>query len=514
MTDKPKTTWRRLLFIGALVLVGLLAAGAVTAAVLHNQGATTNSPPPSGPSADAGAGAGAGADSVKTVRPKLDPDFKVIASNPGYVNAYYRVDLEAQVPGVVEKLTKDIGDPVKKGEEVLKLSVPDLAADVKVKDAIIADKRDELTVAQSQKELADAAIKAAQAVVKEMTENVVVAADDAEYRATRARRFETLVGESAAIKDVASETLAESKKAQAAVVGAQASVERAQTEVAEATAKLGAARADLKLQQAEIDQAIAERDKAQAMLDFASLKAPFDGVVVRRLVDPGSFVSNSSAGHSDALLTLERTDILTVVGNFPDVYAPYINNGTEVLLEMSELPGVVIHGKVTRYAPTLQTASSDRTMRVEVDLYNGSAEEYQKFMKTTAVTREGLKGGELPLFPAVTVTSGSKKVQLLPGMYGDMKLVLKNFKNAELLPSSAVFSRGGVRYVFLVRDGKAVLTHVDVQAENGTLDKVLVSETKDGEEVWRELLPTDEVVNSNQGELRDGQEIKTVPVEW
>ena len=508
MTPKPKTTWRRLLFVGALVLVGLLAAGAVTAAVLHNQSATNNPPPPPGPSAEGAA------DSVKTVRPKLDPDFKVIASNPGYVNAYYRVDLEAQVPGVVEMLVKDIGDPVKKGEEVLKLSVPDLAADVKVKDAMIADKRDELKVAESQKDLAEAAIRAAGAVVKEMTQNVAVAEADAEYRATRARRFETLVGESAAIKDVAAETLSESRKAQAAVVGAQASVERASTEVAEATAKLATARADIRLQQSEIDQAIAERDKAQAMLDFASLKAPFDGVVVRRLVDPGSFVSNSSAGHSDALLTLERTDILTVVGNFPDVYAPYIGNGTEVLLEMSELPGVTIHGKVTRYAPTLQTASSDRTMRVEVDLFNGTAEEYQKFLKTTAVTREGIKGGELPLFPAVTATSGSKKIRLLPGMYGDMKLVLNNFKNAELLPSSAVFSRGGVRYVYLVRDNKAVLTRVDVQAENGTQDKVLVSETKNGQEVWRELRPSDEVVNSNQGELRDGQEIKTIPVEW
>jgi len=507
MTQKPKTTWRRLLFIGALVLVGLLAAGAVTAAVLHNQ-STTNNPPPAGPAAEAGA------DSVKTVRPKLDPNFEVIATNPGYINAYYRIDLEAQVPGVVEKLVKDIGDPVKKDEEVLKLSVPDLAADVKVKDATIADKRDELQVAQSQKELAEAAIRAAQAVVREMTQSMAVAEADAEYRATRARRFAKLVSESAAVTDVAAETLAESRKAQASVVGAQASVDRSQTEVAEATAKLGAARADLRLKQSEIDQAIAERDKAQAMLDFASLKAPFDGVVVRRLVDPGSFVSNSSGGHSDALLTLERTDILTVVGNFPDVYAPYIGNGTEVLLEMSELPGVVIHGKVTRFAPTLNSPTGDRTMRVEVDLYNGTAEEYQKFLKTTAVTREGLKGGELPLFPAVTITSGSKKIRLLPGMYGDMRLVLKNFKNAELLPSSAVFSRGGVRYVFLVRDGKAVLTHVDVQAENGTLDKVLVSETKDGQEVWRELRPEDAVVNSNQGELRDGQEIKTIPVEW
>ena len=102
MTQKPKTTWRRLLFVGALVLIGLLAAGAVTAAVLHNQSATNNPAPPTGPSAEGTA------DSVKTVRPKLDPDFKVIASNPGYVNAYYRVDLEAQVPGVVEKLVKDI----------------------------------------------------------------------------------------------------------------------------------------------------------------------------------------------------------------------------------------------------------------------------------------------------------------------------------------------------------------------------------------------------------------------
>ena len=53
---------------------------------------------------------------------------------------------------------------------------------------------------------------------------------------------------------------------------------------------------------------------------------------------------------------------------------------------------------------------------------------------------------------------------------------------------------------------------MDVQAENGTLDKVLVSETKDGQEVWRELRPEDQVVNSNQGELRTGRRLR--PCRW
>ena len=93
-------------------------------------------------------------------------------------------------------------------------------------------------------------------------------------------------------------------------------------------------------------------------------------------------------------------------------------------------------------------------------------------------------------------------------------MVLNKFENASLLPSGAVFRQGGVPYIFLVKDGKAVRTPVDVQFDDGKEVKLRVVERRDGSEDRRELRPDDEVVNSNQGELRDGQAVRPSPENW
>ena len=53
--------------------------------------------------------------SVKTINPRRDPSFTFSATQPAYVEAYYRAPLEAQVPGRVKYIRKDEGSPVKKG---------------------------------------------------------------------------------------------------------------------------------------------------------------------------------------------------------------------------------------------------------------------------------------------------------------------------------------------------------------------------------------------------------------
>lgn len=504
MTRNP---WRpRRLFLGAVLFFVVLAVGAAAAALWGRSQAAAPGP------AAAARGRDADALPVKTVRPKTDTAFAVRATNPCYVHPYYQIDLEAQVPGVVDTLTKDVGDPVARGEEVLKLATPDLAADVKVKEALITDKRNALELAKSRENLEQQAVATARAAAKEAEQGVAIADAESEYRRTRAQRFAGLVRQEAAVTDTAVETAAEAKKAAAAAAGARDTLARAQAEISEATAKLEEARADIKVKQSEIDQAVAERDKGQALLDFASLKAPWDGVIVRRMVDPGAFVANSSSGHSDPLIRLQRTDILTIDAKFPDVYAPYITRGTEARLTLTELPGVVVKGKVTRAAPTLQTDSSDRTMDVQLDLFVGTDANYQAFMKAVGPKREGLKGGELPLraSPVDAASGAAKAARLLPGMYGDMTLVLDTFENARLLPSGAVFRQGGESYLFLVKDGKAVRTPVDVQFDDGKEVKLRVV---DGGE-RREPRPDDEVVNSNQGELRDGQAVRPSLESW
>jgi multidrug efflux pump subunit AcrA (membrane-fusion protein) len=299
---------------------------------------------------------------------------------------------------------------------------------------------------------------------------------------------------------------------------ARAMVERAKAEELGAKAKLQEALADEELKTALIDVARKDLAQAQALLSYATLQAPFDGVVTQRSVDPGSFVQSSATSSSGpALLTIEKTDLVTIHMNLPDSYAPYVDEQTEAILEMSELPGVEIKARVTRFSPSLNTPSHDRTMRVEVDLFNRGPKTYQTFLeREKAINYADLKGGKMPVFPEESnrLKANLGISRLLPGMYGTMKLALRNFKNAYLVPSQAVFSKGGKTYLFLVKGETVHQVPVEVQVDDGVLAKVLVIEATGKGGRRRDLTPADRIVQSNQGELSDGQAVKPNLVKW
>src|SRR2546425_1225989 len=86
--------------------------------------------------------------SVKTVRPKPDPSFELSVEEPAYVEAYYRADLLARVAGSVKAVQKDIGDPIKEGECLLEIDVPDMVQELAQKQAIIEQRQQELELAK------------------------------------------------------------------------------------------------------------------------------------------------------------------------------------------------------------------------------------------------------------------------------------------------------------------------------------------------------------------------------
>ena len=224
-----------------------------------------------------------------------------------------------------------------------------------------------------------------------------------------------------------------------------------------------------------IEVARSDHEKAKAIVEYATVKAPFPGTVISRKVNPGSFVQNASTGNPTPVLTLERTDIVTVVMRVPDNYAPFVTPGTEAFIEVDSLPGIKIRGKVTRFAPSLVTASRDRTMRVEVDLWNKSPAAYKKFFHDPANLTD-LKEGRLPLVPKFTGSdSGAKAaMRLMAGMYGKMTLLLKTFRNVRLIPSQAVIQSGRADLSSMSpRTASAHLIPVVVILDDGTLVQVV-----------------------------------------
>jgi HlyD family secretion protein len=451
---------------------------------------------------------------VKTIRTRRDPNFGIAVEQPAYVQAYYQADLMARVAGPIRMIEVDIGDRVKAGQVLAQIDVPDLEEEVRQKEAIVKQRQQELELARANVKTAAARVEAATGEVQVKDAAVLKASADERFRGKELKRFQGLGrGESPAVlPDVIDERQLFYETAQAGVATARADVVKTKADLQEAQAKLEAARADVSLAEALVAVAQKDRDRVRALASYANITAPFDGVVTRRLADPGSFVMNAATAHTEPILTVARTDIVTLYMKVPDNYAPYVTRGTEAVIKLGVLRGWDIHAKVTRFSPSLESPDRDRTMRVEVDLFNGTREEFDRFLASSkAVDNAGLKGRVLPVFPEIKgrPTAGLDG-RLLPGMFGKMRLVLRSFADAFLVPSTAVFSQGGRAYIYLVQDGKAVLTPVEIQVDDGKYAKILLLKGNRTSELTGE----ETIVASNQGELSDGQAVKASPMEW
>jgi len=479
---------------------------------------------------------------VNTIRPKRDKAFTVASNQLASVEAYYQANLRARTAGVVKYIPKDVGAPVTQGELLCEVDVPDLLHEVEQKEAVIEQRRQEMLVAKAKVKDALAQLDVSRANIDQQKTLVDQANATRLFRESRWTRFKQMAQEKSAPQQAADEEQRDYLSAVAAWEGAKVAVRKAQADSQEKEASLEAAQADVDLRKSLIEVARKDRDRTRALADYAKLTAPFDGVIVRREVDLGTFVQNATTGVSDPLVSIARTDIVTVVARLPDNAAPFVSTNTEVSLLFDELPGVVVEARITRYSPSVQTM--DRTMRVETDLFNGSRTEYQKFLAQYLECRLAPLMGTRPLSILAAAAAGRETWgprlksdtdplpgpphlagprdqghRLLPGMSGHMRINLEKFGDAYLLPSTAVFTRGGKPFIMEVRNGVVHLVPVRVPVNDGRIAKVSViahaANARTGvQETLHELTGTEEIVASRQGELTDGQSVRTTQVDW
>jgi multidrug resistance efflux pump len=479
---------------------------------------------------------------VKTIRPKRDASFVIAVQQLASVEAYFQQDLRARVAGVVKYVQKDVNDRVRKGELLIEIDVPDLVHEVAQKETVIAQRQRELALAKAQVRFALASVSLARHNVEQSKSEAVRTEATRDFRKKRLARFVKLRNEKAVNESVVDEEERDYLAAVAACESARLGIHKAEADLEEKQASLEAALADVELKEAMIDVARKDRDKTQALANYGRIYAEFDGVVTSRKVNIGTFVQNSATAHTEPLMTVSRTDIVTVVTKIPDNAATAITRNADAVIQIDELPGVIIRGKVTRYSPSID--SKDRTMRVEVDLFNGNEVRYQRFVGRTVssflsplagshpsevVTLMGSnryldsqrrKSSEdpVPVLPKISGMGAGEK-RLLPGMSGYMRLSLRKFQNAYLLPSSAVFNRGGKPYILIVKDEAAHLVPVRVQMNDGKLAKVNVIINERNPQVGQremvhDLTGEEEIVISRQAEISEGQAVRTTLGNW
>jgi len=121
---------------------------------------------------------------------------------------------------------------------------------------------------------------------------------------------------------------------------------------------------DLETAEAGLRAAEAQAALAKTLLDDATVRAPFDGVIAQRHVHSGDRV-----GDGDRLFRLVNTAELEFAATVPTEALGSIRPGAWVALTVSGLDGVVIPGRVARVNSTVDPAT--RQVKVYVSVPNG-----------------------------------------------------------------------------------------------------------------------------------------------
>lgn len=238
------------------------------------------------------------------------------------------------------------------------------------------------------------------------------------------------------------------------------------------------------------------------------IKSPIDGVVVSRSVDPGSFVPNAAVViGARPVVSIAKTDIVTVLMKVPDMYAPYVKAGMPAKIRNPNATKTTwIETKLTRVSPI--ASPGDRTVGVQVDLFNRTRIEYDELIKDSQANGFGdFKSTEPPEFPANL--SGESEAQLTPGLIHEMQIIINELGGLPLLPAECIVNKTGKPSVFLVEDNRLVEVPISVKFNDGTFCyvKPIHKDRKlNGEADWtgHEL-----VVLASQFDLQPGKSVVT-----
>jgi RND family efflux transporter MFP subunit len=200
---------------------------------------------------------------------------------------------------------------------------------------------------------------------------------------------------------------------------------------------------DLSLQNAKnlrasIKASEASMKLADRQLRDTEIRAPFDGIVEKRLVNLGELVKAQMP-----VIAVVRVDPLKVIAEIPEKMAPWIKEGQPVQLHVDAYPERTFIGKVSRISPAVNTAT--RAFPFEALVPNGDA-------------------------------------VLKPGTFARVHIESGKTDEVMTLPYSAMQYRYGVNRVFVITDGKIAAHELKVGERLG--DRIeIISGVKQGDRV-------------------------------
>jgi RND family efflux transporter MFP subunit len=335
----------------------------------------------------------------------------------GIFQPFQEIDVHGKVSGYIRHIYVDIGDRVRQGQTLAVLEVPELEAEV----------------------------AGAQAGITQTQQNILrlrneVAREQAVYAAVHANYVRLKQASDQQPGLVAAQELDD---ALAKDGSAASQVDAAKSAVAAAEGQLGVSRA--------------ENLRVSSMEEYATITAPYNGVVTMRYADTGALIPAGTAeGLNQAVVRLAQSDVLRLRMPVPERDVPLVHLGSLVTVHV-QATGQQFPGTVVRF--TRDVSNATRTMLTEVDVNN----------------------------PALTLT---------PGMYADVTFNLEQKNAALIVPASAII-QGDQPSVMLVDASNRVQKR----------PVVLGISSSNSQEVTSGLQPGDRIIIGGVSALQPGQQV-------
>jgi RND family efflux transporter MFP subunit len=339
----------------------------------------------------------------------------------GVFQPFQEIDVHGKVSGYIRHIYVDIGDRVRKGQTIAVLEVPELQAEVAGAQAGVTQTQQNIGRLQNEVSMEQANYAAVHANYTRLKQ-----ASDQQPGLVAAQELDDALAKD---RSAASE------------------VEAAKSAVAAAQGQLGVSRA--------------ENLRVSSMEQYATITAPYNGVVTMRYADTGALIPAGTAeGLNQAVVRLAQSDVLRLRMPVPERDVPLVHVGSQVTVHV-QATGQQFPGTVVRF--TRDVSNATRTMLTEVDVNN----------------------------PDLTLT---------PGMYADVTFNLQQKNDALLVPVSAIVE-GDQPSVMLVDSSNRVRKRAVVLGLTGA----------NAQEITAGLEAGDRVIIGGQSELQPGQQVVPQP---
>jgi RND family efflux transporter MFP subunit len=223
-----------------------------------------------------------------------------------------------------------------------------------------------------------------------------------------------------------------------------------------------AALASLRAQVTQMEVALAQ---AETNLAYSYIRAPFSGYIAERNLDPGAYVTGTTASTSTTtrgILSLHDIETVRTLIEVVEKDVPLVKIGQKAEVRAEAYPDRVFEGTVTRIVQALSRAT--RTMTVEVDLPN-------------------------------------KDHMLKGGMFARVEVLVGVHLNAVQIPLDAITRLEENQYVYVVQNGAAHQVPVEV---GGRVENRI--------EITKGLTGSEQVIVSGKDLVSEGTVVEPHPL--